>query len=222
MDSFPWLVTFSNRSVVVHRRPGWHNEWMPIAEMTYPAKIQSKGVGIISSDTYQGSLSPADAYPHLMAALRTIVTATDERNYIKSDWNPDSILAVVYSDKGGVELGMKRHVGGLLKWLSTWLDPTDSTNSHWDKDSKLSNAPFDLIYDNDAKIGEDTEKPAENAAELMRLLSVETKSESKEELLLSKLQNCLKGLIDCDKENSNESGTSREFNVVMNQTFDLV
>ena len=144
-DAFPWLVTFSNRSVVIHRRPGWNDYWVPIAELTYPMKRCAKGIGISLSDSYEGSLSPADSYPHLMATLQSIVSASDEKNYLKADWNPESILAVIYSEKEGVELGMKRHLGGLLQWLSTWMDPADSTFLHWDHHSTLPSAPFESV-----------------------------------------------------------------------------
>ncbi len=221
MDSYPWLLTFSTSSVIIHRRAGWSDNWIAIAEVAYPQQRQSNGLGITTSISYQCSLSPVDTYPHLVAALRTMVTANDERNYIKSDWNPESILAVIISDPDGIETSIKRHVGGLFKWLSKWLDPEDTTTLFWDSKSALLSAPFEQIY-NPNYNNENEEHQVESAAALMTQFSLNKQTTPEEDSFISQLQGCLKTQIDADKENRREQDPnrqkfSREFNAVMQQ-----
>lgn len=190
VDSFPWLITFSDKSIVIHRRAGWQSNWISIAEFTYPTRKEIRRQSQIElSSKYQGSLSPADMYPHIIASLRTVVTTNDERNYIKSDYEPDSILAAICSDPDGIDVAMRRHVGKLMSWLSKWMDPTDSTTVHWDEDSKLSCTPFEMVYDNNINIDNENESTVESATILMQSFAVGEKVESSADSLLLKLQN---------------------------------
>ena len=207
VDAYPWLVTFSDTSAVIHRRPCLENEWVALAEFSYP----------VQSRSYDGSLSPADAYPHMTAAFRSAVTTNDEQHYLKSDWNPDCMLAVICSDSEGVENGMKRHLNGLLNWLSKWMDPTDTTISHWDKHSKLPCAPFETVYNRNIARKNIAETYGKSAASLMQTLSINDKSKSQEDLLLLKFQNCLKNIIHYDTAKNMDPMKSLEFKSLMNQ-----
>ncbi len=211
VDAFPWLVTFSDKSVVLHRRPGWHNKWVAIAEFTYPINQVTRGWNIEMSTSYKGSLSPVDAHPHTIAALHSVVTVSDERNYMKADWCPDSMLAFLCSDPEGIEISIQRHLSGLLKWLSNWMDPTDSSTFHWNDNSKLPCAPFEAIYNASISIfPHEDESTAESATTLMKSFSNSKSTNKNDNVLLIKFLNYLKNLVAEDKEDYQIDNTNNK------------
>jgi len=74
-----------------HRRMRWQS----LAVFAYKERLP-RGIGIID---YRPP--PLDAYPHAIAALRSIALSNDELagNGMRSDWSPKSRLAAVCTDR---------------------------------------------------------------------------------------------------------------------------
>jgi len=158
LDAFPWLVTFSRRSVIVHQRPGGELKWVPVAELTYPSIMgyspHTKRPHMPKSQEqtllYSGHLNPTDAYPHMISALREIIESCDERRHVRSDWHPDSILASICTETKGTNIALKKHVKGLFKWLSQWMSPDSASRPQWNAYFNLEIAPLRVVQDDSA------------------------------------------------------------------------
>jgi hypothetical protein len=148
-ESFPWLVTFSKKSSIVHRRTADDSCWIPVVELSHPYIRGARPNDDIFKCHLYHSLSPADMYPHVVSALRSIVHTSHEQKSMLSDWHPESVLAYLCLEKGGVIDGLNKKVKGLLNWLSTWLDLTEPETTYWIPQSNLSCAPFDVLYSED-------------------------------------------------------------------------
>ena len=232
MDAFPWLVTFSCHSAVVHRRPGGQLGWMPVAELSYspimkssdPLKLSGPPASIVVNDN-AADINQTKALPHVLSALRIIVTASDERVFLKSDWHPDSILASVCTDERGAKLALKHHVQSLFKWLSLWMSPDGAARPVLNSRLPLSISPYYVINDEDMTDGDmggasDVDHDNENAAALFSTTSISVRLDSnasKAKSLMSKLQSALsRGPPSGRSRNSKKKNKhSKEFKVAM-------
>ena len=136
LDAHPWLVTFSERSAVVNYRPGGSAKWIAIAELPYPLPEAAK---------YAGEISPADAYPHLIPALRSMLNINDEISYLRSDWDVDSILATICTDKRGAETALTEKARKIYSWLSRWQHPDKSMHPVFVPHCALSVIPLSKL-----------------------------------------------------------------------------
>jgi len=208
MDAFPWLVLFTKKSAIVYRRPGSSLNWTRVAELQYGVLEGSRFFAHPDAVTisrqkdgnrFVSHLSPADMQPHLIPALKSIVAASDERNYIRSDWHPDSILAYVCTEERGVEVALDRSVRGIYNWLSRWMSPDESTTPLWDVKFPLGIAPLPVVQDDAAvsvrKKKKMKNKDSENSASFFSNLTVsQTVTQAvptEKDLLLFELQAAL-------------------------------
>ena len=221
VDAYPWLVTFGHRSAVVHCRPQYQDTWIPVAELFYSSIKETCGTfgtGLISFDK---SLAPSHAMPHLIMALRNIVNATGEEQSLLADWHPESMLAMLCSEPRGPEVALKKQIKGLTKWLARAMDPDDSMTMHWVHTSRLPSAPFDSIYDSydvDDCV-QDEYKKQESADALFLNISSPPKQMSEEEKRLQTLQDCIRSNFEKKAIGSIEEDSqpkySREFMMAM-------
>jgi len=197
LDAFPWLVTFGPNSAVVHRRPANSSDWISISEISYACS---------NIHNYQSSMSPADAFPHLIPAIRTIISASDERRFVLSDWHPDSVLAYICT---ALDSGVKGAIDGYLRclfiWLSQWMDPNDSTTLNWNSQSRLSCAPITSLYISQK---DDEKEGVEHSA--FTSLSKQSKSSIENNRLLERLQVSISSQID-NKERENTANNEDSF-----------
>ena len=136
LDAHPWLLAFGKQSVFVYYRPGGQSSWKNIAELSYPIPDGSK---------FEGNVSPADAFPHLISCLRSLLVVNDERFSLVSDWNIDSIISVICADDKGVKYSLKRNVKPIYSWLSKWLSPDKSNHPIFSQKCSLSVIPLSKL-----------------------------------------------------------------------------
>eukprot|EP00979_Chaetoceros_neogracilis_P016177 scaffold7259_cov267-Chaetoceros_neogracile.AAC.13 len=194
VDAFPWLVTFSESSAVVHCRRGDHPSWVPVAELFYSVTKEICGESGVKKQLHSTFLAPVDSTPHLLTTLRNIVSVTDERKLLLSDWHPESLLALLCSERDGPKTALTKHVKGIMLWLSEWMDSDDTMNMHWDSYSHLSSAPFNALYgsNNEEDSNSDgNEMNGENAVGIFQTVVNKSKKMNKEDLQFQKLQKCL-------------------------------
>ncbi|KAL9182531.1 hypothetical protein ACHAXT_013183 [Thalassiosira profunda] len=211
VDAFPWLVIFTQSAAVVYHRSGLQMKWRPAAMLSYNERCP------------RGSNLPQDNYPHLVTALRALELSDDEQSTMKSDWNPESILAAICTEESGAKLALSSYVCALYRWLSRWMTEDDSVRPNWDGIGTLSNAPFRIVTSKTVLTNEEVrdEGPGETSANLMAAMSLtsSTKPQSEEEGLLSELQSALRptGSTASSSQAKKLNGTrhSREFMLAM-------
>ena len=143
VEAFPWLVIFTQRSAVVYHRSGIQIHWQPIAIISYIDELLQTRRG--------ASISPYDAFPHLITALQCTVLSNDEHGKtMKCDWHPESILANICTDEEGAQLALKTYAHGLYSWLSQWMNPDESQRPSWGaRHGVLPSAPLRALYFDD-------------------------------------------------------------------------
>ena len=220
VDAFPWLLTFSHFSAVVHCRRGDQPTWVPVAELFYSLTKESCGEIGVSKRLNESSLSPADAVPHLTTALRSIVSATDERKLMLSDWHPESLLALLCADRHGPKVSLRKHVKGMMKWLSEWMDSNDTMDMHWNSYSRLSSAPLSALYETNEgdSSNEEQDTHVDNATSLMQNMLAKPNDLNKEDLQLLRLQKCLQSSFEVEREDATKNNFSKEFLATMTYT----
>ena len=194
LDAFPWLVTFSRRSVIVHQRAGTELRWIAVIELKYPSimgssphlhKIKPSGSDN-NNILYEGILSPADAYPHLIQTLRNLIESCDEYEHLRSDWHPDSIISFICTESMGADKAMKKNVRGLFTWLSQWMSPDSSARPQWNAHFNLEIAPLKVVQNNtkyeEEKIEEPKKEDVETAASLFSNFSLSSQKKNKGQL----------------------------------------
>ncbi|GFH49862.1 hypothetical protein CTEN210_06338 [Chaetoceros tenuissimus] len=221
VDAFPQIVTFSESSAIVHIRQCDELTWVPVAEIFYPLTKETCGKRGIQKKLLNSSLSPADSNPHLLSALRNIVSATDERNLLLSDWHPESYLSLLCTDEDGVKAGLRTRIRGMMQWLVESLDPKDTMAMHWDSTCRLSSVPFTAFntFDKDRPLVDEEEVKTEeaNASFLMNQLSLKQNELTQEELQSKKIEDCIISALNNINEGEVEAGGnfSREFLATM-------
>ena len=221
VDAFPWLLTFSHLSAVVHCRRGDQPTWVPVAELFYALTKESCGEIGVSKRLNESSLSPADAVPHLTTALRSIVSATDERKLLLSDWHPESLVASLCAERHGPKVALRKHVKGMMKWLSEWMDSNDTMNMHWNSYSRLSSAPLSALYESNEgdSSNEEQDMNVDNATSLMQNMLAKPNELNKEDLQLLRLQKCLQSALKVENEDATDATNfSKEFLATMTYT----
>eukprot|EP00591_Stephanopyxis_turris_P016502 CAMPEP_0195539810 /NCGR_PEP_ID=MMETSP0794_2-20130614/50249_1 /TAXON_ID=515487 /ORGANISM="Stephanopyxis turris, Strain CCMP 815" /LENGTH=990 /DNA_ID=CAMNT_0040673863 /DNA_START=668 /DNA_END=3636 /DNA_ORIENTATION=- len=177
LDAHPWLVAFTTTSAITYRRSGGTLTWNPIVQLHYSQPLQSG--------------SPADIYPHLLPTLTNIILDTDESNYQRGDYHPDSLLALISTETKGCQALFKAggSIQNLYLWLSRWVSPDETErpkfgvgqndrsflqNKHLPAVARV--APLSILNDTstvgkhcEAKDDEDDEE-VQNAANLMATL----------------------------------------------------
>lgn len=138
LDSYPWLVLFYETRLFVFYRPGGSFDWLCIAELSYPIPEDTK---------FDGSISPADAFPHIISSLRNIININDERLTLKSDWNIDALVAYICTDEDGVCHGLKGSAERIFAWLSQWHDSDVSSHPIFAHHCALSVIPWMKLTD---------------------------------------------------------------------------
>ena len=224
LNAYPWLVTFSQQSAVVHCRPGNYDTWVPVTELFYPPTKEMCGESGIGSLSLQRSLTPSNIMPHLISILRNIVSTTEEEKSLLSDWHPESMLAILCSEPHGPEQALKTHIKGLTKWLSQAIDPKDSLTIHWDPNSRLPSAPFDYIYNNSCdndNLDANSGNGLDSAATLFKTVLPTTKQSSEDERRFEVLQDCIHSKFEkCTLQKlakfDSKPKFSREFTMAMN------
>eukprot|EP00557_Chaetoceros_sp_GSL56_P000287 CAMPEP_0176502390 /NCGR_PEP_ID=MMETSP0200_2-20121128/14724_1 /TAXON_ID=947934 /ORGANISM="Chaetoceros sp., Strain GSL56" /LENGTH=3205 /DNA_ID=CAMNT_0017901451 /DNA_START=45 /DNA_END=9663 /DNA_ORIENTATION=+ len=195
LDAFPWFVTFSKTSAIVHRRSVEHQSWVPKVELFYPMLKEICGDGGVSRRHMQLSVSPVDVFPHLVAALRNILSYSDERRDILADWHPEAMLSIICLEPAGVQHALSMYTRKLMSWLAEWMHTDDTTTTHWDKGSRLSCAPFSSLY---GSMGKDLE-----SAEKMSIDSSvsEAREKDKKDFALLQFLDCIKSKFDVNATN---------------------
>jgi len=235
LDAFPWLVTFSSSSAVVHRRPGRQLRWIAVAELTYASPFQSSNLFRLSGPSAKidpigrkalcTTISPADAFPHLLSALRIAVTVSDEKDFLRSDWHPDSILASICTEERGAYIALTRSVRGLFRWLSLWMSPDAAARPQWISPFPLGIAQFGAVNekvpvsDSDGDLHVDSSK---SATALMASLSLTPREKNpphtEEDVLLFDLQAALRteqNRTEVQVDNAHTKKVSKEFKLAM-------
>ncbi|KAL3804783.1 hypothetical protein ACHAWO_005312 [Cyclotella atomus] len=186
MDAFPWLILFTQRAAVLYRRPCHELLWQQAAILFY------------KSGSIAELMSPYDAFPHLTSAFQCAIDANDEQSLMRSDWHPESILANICTEGGGVQLALQSHTYSLYSWLSQWMNPDESLRPSWDGCGSLASAPFRVVTDKTVAQPDafNTENDSvETSANSMAAMSLKpeatSKPQSQQEIALSDLLNSL-------------------------------
>ena len=186
LRSFPWLVVFERNGFGVHHKPDDSEDWLPLSFILY-SKLSSSvaGQGLISSDINFDS-APLDIFTHVVPLLRQFLIERDEREYLMSDWHPDSVLSTVCMNSDGAKDALDKHVKGLYKWLCS-----NATNVPEDQsDSPLLCAPMalkEILSQRGASRDETNSESATNAIRLLEKISGSDEAE-----LMRKFQKILK------------------------------
>ena len=223
VDAFPQIVTFSETSAIVHIRQCDELTWVPVAEIFYPLTKETCGKQGLQKKLLNSSLSPADSNPHLLSALRNIVSATDENNILLSDWHPESYLSLLCTDEDGVKAGLRTRIRGMMQWLVESLDPNDTMAMHWDSTCRVSSVPFTAFgtFDKDRSLIDEEEVKTEeaNTSFLMNQMSLKQKELTQEELQSKKIEDCIISALNNINEGKVEvkvgGNVSREFLATM-------
>jgi hypothetical protein len=206
LDAFPSVVTMTRTSATVHRRDGGSLKWRPVVRLNFTSLLQSEHqhavsrLACVGGEGFATTLSPADAIPHLIPTLRSLVSVCDERHYLRSDWHPDAILAYACSAAQGTKTSLQHNVKGIYLWLSRWLDENEEDKPALDAKFPLIVAPLRDFDGHDLLMSPDDtsyDPPSDSTGNLTwsmmtPSLSAEAfEAKSNEEISLEKLQKCM-------------------------------
>jgi hypothetical protein len=198
LDAFPWLVTLSKTSAVVHCRSAEHQSWVPKIRLFYPILKETCGDDGISRIHINTSVSPIDIFPHLTTTLRSILSHSDERHNLLSDWHPEAILSMICLELEGVQHALSTYTTKSLSWLAEWMYTEDTTTMHWDTGSRLSCAPFSSVY---GSFGKDLESPEQ---------VLEAKQKDKKDFALHNFLDCIKSKFDSNRSSHRYEDSSKD------------
>eukprot|EP00536_Pseudo-nitzschia_multiseries_P014720 jgi/Psemu1/246275/estExt_Genewise1.C_7590016 len=74
---------------------------------------------------------PMDAYPHLLRLIRATLHSYDEKNYILSDWHPETLFTHMCTAEKGPKSALKGDIKRILLWISDKINgsPDDNLSS---------------------------------------------------------------------------------------------
>jgi hypothetical protein len=198
LDAFPHVVVMTSSSATVYRRDGGSLEWKPVVRLYYAScPCSERDARPPGGELSKEILSPADAIPHLIPTLRSLVSVCDERHYLRSDWHPDAILAYACSSAQGTKTSLKHNVKGIYMWLSQWLDSDENERPAIDVKLPLAVAPLrefdghDLLMPPDDGDDDHKESSASQPWSLVQSTAAVVHPKTKETKLLEELQNSL-------------------------------
>jgi RAVE protein 1 C terminal./SH2 domain. len=205
LDAFPWLITFSKTSAVVHCRSAEQQSWVPKIQLFYPMFKESCPDSGVSSIHIEVSLSPVDMFPHIVTAVRNILSYSDERHHLLADWHPEAILSTLCLETAGVQHALSTYTMKLLSWLAEWMNTEDTTKMHWDKNSRLSCAPFSSLY---GSFGKDLEASKKITVERTDL---EAAQKGEKDFALRKFLDCIKRKFDGNRITQKCGDNSKQY-----------
>ena len=200
LDAFPMIAVFTTESVIAYRYASASVDWQPAVEVVYSEVARSQITQTIHCPTVKGSISsPADLFPHLASMIQNLCDASDEDDYIKSDWHADSILSSLFTESFGASIALTRNVMPLYAWLARCVHEDECNHSSFDADLSHGVVPFrdfngQMILQPPSCSSEKIDATSENSSSLMALLSVSTheqKAISKDARAMSVLQSRL-------------------------------
>ncbi|KAL7561202.1 hypothetical protein ACA910_004128 [Epithemia clementina (nom. ined.)] len=120
LNSNPWLIVFEIQRATLHHRPGGSDEWVPLTVINYsqiPSSWRPKAGQNFDSPSFGCSARPSDVYPHLVGALCSSLPSSDEGSFLRTDWNPDSLLASLCLSQAGAEIALRSRMKDIFLWL---------------------------------------------------------------------------------------------------------
>jgi len=82
--------------------------------------------GIISGDR------PLDTFPHILRLISATLLSYDEKNYLLSDWHPETLFTHFCTNENGAKFALRGDIKRILMWLSDKIDvsPDDNFSSN--------------------------------------------------------------------------------------------
>jgi hypothetical protein len=150
LDASPCLAAFLGKQVVIFRKDGGSDFWIPAIQISYlllPGSLPS------SKPLSVGHRDPHNYFPHILSASQMLYSSCDEKEYLSADWHPESVLAHLFTDKRGVQVSLNDQVRYLLIWLSS--EGRELPDDYLD--SPLVVAPLPILEEKRADNNEDRE-----------------------------------------------------------------
>lgn len=119
LDPCASIVSFSKTKATMFSRAGGSAEWLPTIQILYKTLPGSDPLAseYLPSKLKQQGLRPCNRFPHLLPALLLAYSSSDEREFLRSDWHPESLLSQIFIDDRGAQAALDYRIRYLLLWL---------------------------------------------------------------------------------------------------------
>lgn len=226
LDVFPMIAVFTTESVIAYRYSSASAVWQAAVEVVYSEVARSHFPKTVHRSTLKGNISsPADQFSHLASMIQNLCDASDEDDYIKSDWHADTMVSSLFTESFGASIALTRNVKPIYAWLARWVQENECNHPSFDLDLFHDVVPFrdfngQMILQPPSISSEEIDFSSDNDTTLMASLTVSTlqqKSVSDEERNLAILQSILcpsRRLLTRSTANVN-AGRSNEFKLAM-------
>jgi len=148
LDSSQSLVAFTRKQALLFSRHAGSDAWLPSLQIAYnpiPGSLPHSSPESLEKVVMSGREGVRSVLRHLVPSMLLAYSSLDERQLLRSDWHPESVLSYIFTDERGPKVALSDRVRSLFLWLCS--EGKDIPEDHH-REAPLVVAPLPILAEN--------------------------------------------------------------------------